>query len=259
MERTLTLITTYWNRKKQLQNTLRSIAGYGHDVNIIIVDDCSTDGEDIHCFETDKITVIRLDNKKWVNPCIPFNIGFSLVKSDIVIIQNAECLHIGDVVGHALVNAKRGIYLSYCAFSIDKGLTDRITAGEDANKLIAQYMNQSPRPAGWGMNGWYNHPAYRPAAYHFCSAIMRDDLYALGGFDERYAKGSAYDDDDFICRVRKMGMRIDFVKSPMVVHQHHEAFDAGSIPIMMNINYQLFDKTKLTKEYDAKPYNKIYK
>lgn len=248
---------TFWNRKRQLSNTLRSIAQYGNDVNIIIVDDCSTDGEDITCFETDKIKVVTLTDKTWVNPCIPFNIGFSLVNTDIVIIQNAECIHIGDIVGHALANCRNGQYLSYSAFSADKDVSARFDSTDDFRKVIEPYLHAT-READWGGNGWYNHSVYRPKAYHFCAAITREDLYSLGGFDERFAKGSGFDDDEFITRIRRKGMIIHYIYPPFVVHQWHNPFYCGEIPAMMAINGNLFEKTIHSGIVDVKPYNRIY-
>jgi GT2 family glycosyltransferase len=247
---------TYYNRKKQLQNTLRSIAQYGHDVNIIIIDDCSTDGEDVHCFETDKISVITLRNKTWVNPCIPFNIGFSLVNTDIVLIQNAECMHMGDIIGHALANIKNGTYLSYGAFATKKQLTDRIYRGEDPGEVIKPYAEICTEETEWC--AWYNHPVHRSAAFHFCAAIMREDLYSLGGFDERYAKGSGWDDNDFILRIRKKGMNVRIIYPPFVIHQHHEPFYCGDIPTMMRINYNHYMIAEKSRSFDVKPTNKIY-
>jgi glycosyltransferase involved in cell wall biosynthesis len=253
----LTIVMTYWNRKAQLQNTLRSIAQYGHDINIIIVDDCSTDGQDITCFEADKISVITLKNKTWVNPCIPFNIGFSLVNSDIVLIQNAECMHIGDIIGHALANCKKGTYISYGAFAIKQHLNEPLSQAKDVESFIKPYMDSTIVENS--NSAWYTHQVYRPAAFHFCAAITKQDLYELGGFDERFANGSGYDDNDFIDRIRKKRMRVEIVHPPFVIHQWHEPFYCGEVQKMMYINYEIFDASRKSGIYDVKPYNKIFK
>jgi GT2 family glycosyltransferase len=253
----LTIVATYWNRKAQLANTLRSIAQYNNDVNIIIVDDCSTDGEDIHCFETDKISVITLKNKTWNNPCIPFNIGFSLVNSDIVLIQNAECYHVGDIIGHAIENCKKGTYISYGAFAIKKHLNQALTDSKDVASFIKPYMDSCTAESK--DCAWYTHPTLRPAAFHFCAAITREDLYELGGFDERYAAGSAYDDNDFVLRIQNKRMKVEIAYPPFVIHQWHEPFYCGDIPKMMYINYLLFDAARKSQNYDVKPYNKIFR
>jgi glycosyltransferase involved in cell wall biosynthesis len=256
----LTIVMAFWNRKQQLLNTLRSIEQYGHDVKIIIVDDASTDNQDIaNLNSTDKIKVVTLKDKWWINPCIAFNTGLIMADTDIVIIQNPECIHVGDVIGHTLANIKEGTYLNYSALAINDQLTGRISNGEDVKEVIAPYMKSAIWIENWDGNGWYNHPLYRAVMLHFCSAIMRSDLYSLGGFDERYANGSAFDDNEFLCRIMKKGMNIKMIEDPFVVHQAHYPFYCGDVMTLMNINNDRFIQTQASHEYDVKPYNNIYK
>ena len=249
---------TYWNRKKQLSNTLHSIRQYGHDVEIIVVDDASTDGEDIHCFEDANTHVITLKDKTWINPCIGFNSGFKYATGDIIIIQNAECLHVGDIVSHALSHVSEGIYLSYSALAINGQTTKRINDGENVVTVITPFMHNKMTDT-WDGNGWYNHPVYRNEAYHFCCAIMRSDLYDLGGFDERYADGLGFDDNELLTRIIKKRMTIRMIEKPFVVHQDHPKFQPGDVSSLMAINALKLEKTKKRKEYDVKSFNSIYK
>jgi GT2 family glycosyltransferase len=53
---------------------------------------------------------------------------------------------------------------------------------------------------------------------------MKTDLDKVGGFDERYAKGISYDDDDFLYRVNDKGLSIKIVNDPFVIHQYHPPF-----------------------------------
>ena len=252
----VTIVMTYWNRKPQLINTLRSIEKYGHDVKIIIVDDASTNGDDILCLQNDNVRVITMKNKTWINPCIPFNTGFSQVDTEVVILQNAECMHNGDVVGHVLNNIGKNIYLNYSALSISDSMTKEVSAGGDVADIVAPYMDKAFDANSW--IGWYNHPKYRDKMYHFCSAIMREDLYDLGGFDERFADGLAYDDDEFIQRVIKKRMDVRIIRHPFVVHQFHEKFQPDGAEQLMGINRDRFKKACTQNEYDVKKYNKIY-
>lgn len=255
----ISIVMAYWNRKQQLLNTLKSINQYGHDFKMIIVDDASTDGQDITYLASDKIKIVTLKDKWWINPCIPYNIGFSMVDTDIVLIQNPESYHVGDVIGHALEHIQDGVYLNYSALALNGRETDKITAGQDVNEVVAPYMQSSINVVDWDGNGWYNHPVYRQEMFHFCSVITRKDLYDLGGFDERYANGSAFDDNEFLCRIRKRGLRIDMIENPFVVHQAHYPFYPGDVGELMSINAQKFEETKLRHEYDVKPFNTFYK
>jgi GT2 family glycosyltransferase len=253
----LTIVMAYWNRKQQLLNTLKSIDQYGHDYKMIIIDDVSTDNQDITCLNSDKIKVVTLKNKWWINPCIPYNIGFSMVDTDIVLIQNPECYHVGDIIGHTLRHIKDGVYLNYGAYSISTSLVDKITSGESIKDVIMPTVN-GPSTAPTEL-GWYNHSLYRPIMLHFCSAITSEDLYDLGGFDERYADGLAFDDNEFICRVQKKGMHVDIIDDPFVVHQQHSVEPHDNLDELMFGNSVRLGQTNISPLYDVKPFNKFYK
>jgi glycosyltransferase involved in cell wall biosynthesis len=257
--KSLTIVMTYWNRKIQLLNTLKSIPP---NTKIIIVDDASNDGDDITYLENDFIKVVTLKNKTWINPCIAWNAGFAAVSdSDIVIFQNCECIHIGNIVEHAINNARDGVYLNYSALSVDQPAVDKITSGENIIDVIQPIINLRRRVVSWGGDGWYNHPIYRPEMMNFCSGITYKDLYDMGGFDERYQDGLGYDDNEFLCRIRKKKMDIQFFETPFVVHQHHcpFPFNAKEIEELMKINEARLHATQAAGTYDVKSYNKLFK
>lgn len=255
----ISIVMTFWNRKQQLLNTLKSIAKYNHDIEIIIVDDASTNGEDISYLANDYIKVAVLKDKTWINPCIGFNTGFSMATGDLIIIQNSECYHVGDILRHAKKNVAPNRYVTYSALSVNEEVTRQITEGADVKTLVAPFMERSIDVPDWDGNGWYNHSAFRPGAYHFCSAILRDDLYDLGGFDERYFDGLGFDDNELLARIHKKGMHISIIDYPFVVHQWHPKFQPGDVPSLMYPNGVRLDETKANDYYDVKPYNNIYK
>lgn len=257
MNKTVSIVMAYYNRKPQLLNTLASIRHFGHEVEVVIVDDASNDGDDIYALESGSIKVVRIVDKTWINPCIAFNMGFVNATGDVIIIQNPECIHVGDIVGHVLDNIKDGLYLNYSAYSINKSITERIIAGEDVVSAINPIENRIV-PTNME-NGWYNHPVYRPYMLHFCSAITRKDLWELGGFDERYFDGLAFDDNDFLHRLNMKKMKITMIENPFVVHQWHNVHFEGDVVGLMTKNGERFAETRQSKEYDVKPYNKIFK
>jgi len=73
---------------------------------------------------------------------------------------------------------------------------------------------------GVSSDGWYQHSKYRPVGYHFTSAIFKTKLDEIGGFDEEYAYGIGYDDDDFLRNVVKK-CNLKFYDDPFVIHQYH--------------------------------------
>lgn len=216
----ISVVMSYYNRKQLLLNTLESFKQYdGIDYEVIVVDDASSDEHRLE--DVPGIKLIRVDpeDKTWVNPCIPFNMGFSYTIGDVVVLQNPECRHEGNILQYVMDNISDDNYLAFGCISLNK----------DGSMAM-----------------WYNHSVYRPCAYHFCSAITKKNLTELGGFDERYKDGTSYDDDEFILRVKRKGLNVMIVDTPLVSHQcHHE----NGWPINNNENVDLYRNVTL-KEVD---------
>jgi GT2 family glycosyltransferase len=162
---------------------------------------------------------------RWVGGMMVLNTGFLYAlkqKADVVLIQNAECYHVGDVITKAASVTDRN-YISFGCYSLDEETTF-------SKHDIFEVIKKSDRGARIdGENAWYNHPTKRPVGYHFCSAITAANLKKLNGFDERYMDGVAYDDNDFLSRIRLLRLRIDITEDPFVVHQWHFS-GHGAIP-----------------------------
>lgn len=210
----ISIVMAYYNRQALLDRTMKSIEkSQIKDYEVIIVDDASD--EPCVCPQA---KVLRIEPKdKWYhNPCIPYNKGFREATGDIVIIQNPECMHVGDILDYADKNARTNLYISFGCYAINPTETENLDNGILPEKINSTFVID-------GRHGWYNHTTYRPKAYHFCSAIMRQDLVALGGFDERYANGVAFDDDAFIRSIKRK-MPVVIIDDPYVIHQYHHHF-----------------------------------
>lgn len=237
----ISIVTAYHNRKDLLINTLKTINNSEYkDIEFILVDDCSSEEhrvEDlIEQFPFLRVIRVEKEDKWYVNPCVVFNKGFKEVKGDIVILQNPECLHVGDILNVAS-EIDVDEYLSFACYSIDKDKTDKISSLPDLNfESLLNIVEPEPKSVGSdGDNGWYNHSKFRPMGYHFCSVIHKSNLDKLGGFDERYADGIAYDDNEILVRISRMGLKIKIPNNPFVVHQWHYSSN----------NYQHLEATKL--------------
>lgn len=223
----ISVVTAYYNRKKLFTRTLKSMLSYygSIDFEVIVVDDGSDEAERLEDLQADFpfLRIIRLEkeNKWYKNPCIPFNIGFEAVKGDKIIIQNPECYHFGAVLEYVDQHLQENDYLSFGCFSLDKTTTDTEELLFDKKNIDKLILENNKTFVKNGDLGWYNHSQFRPEAYHFCASMTKQDLYDLGGFDERYAKGVGYDDDDFIWRVKQKKMNIKFVDDVVVLHQNH--------------------------------------
>lgn len=216
----VSIVMAYYNRLPQTLQTLKTIQPQPlhYTAEVIIVDDGSSEEHDLEPHIKDlglDITLIKIspNEKWWTNPCIPYNIGFREAKGRVVVIQNPECAHVGDLIMKAF-GTRDDEYLSFHCYSLNEEDTEYyLRTGE-------YYL--ADKAVGFdGDSGYYNHEFFRPRALHFCSAITKKTLDEIGGFDEDYANGIAFDDDDFVRRVLAKGLDIKFIDKPFVLHQHH--------------------------------------
>ena len=244
----ISIVMAYHNRRRQLLMTLDSIRYFGNP-EIIIVDDASDERID----DISGITLIRIEpgQKTWVNSCIPYNMGFAQAKGDVIIIQNPECIHIGDILKYT-ENIKEGTVFSHAAYSLDYHLEYNDYDPDGLRYLILG----EPQRSQIEHHGWYNHSKYRPVGYHFCMSMMRTDLERLGGFDETYAPGVGFEDDDLVRRIKKAGMDLQIIDDPFVIHQKHKRTNYMGIWDKRMLNSDLFQRTENSPA--KSPNNKYY-
>jgi GT2 family glycosyltransferase len=244
----------YYNRKRQFINTLESIAQSSiKDIELILVDDASYPEERVDDL-VDKypfMRIVRVDRKdKWyVCNCMPTNRGIAEAKGDIIVLQNPECAHVGDVLKYIQENVTDDNFLSISTYAFNHNWLGRC-------KDIIKNPYVFPQQRFTRDIGWYNHPVYRPVYFHFCAALTRKNMTLLGGFDERYAMGIARDDVEFIDRVDRLGLKKDIPTKVCVVHQWHskvEHFHEGNYRNRIDRNRAIYtiltcNETSIWKE-----------
>lgn len=231
------------NRKTLLERTLQTIALSAHkDLEVICCDDASDEGERLESLTTNypflKVIRVEPENKYYCNPCIPYNITFKAAIGDIVIIQNPENFWLNDIGRYVNEAIRPNDYLVFGCYALDEETTKKvfnITVGE-TNWQEDTLVTIGPMNHKIGPSGYYQHSKYRPEYFHFCSAMYRKDLEELGGFDERYANGIAYDDGELLARIRRKGMKIIPVDDLMVVHSFHPAHSSNQVLVAKNHN-----------------------
>lgn len=209
----ISICMAYYNRKDQLYKTIESIKSSNEEYEIILVDDGSDSDQALIDIESPGYRSISSPKEKtWVNPCIAYNKAIALAKGDIVIIQNPECMHIGNVLKYTKDNLKKYQYMAFSCLSWDQS---------ELNIDEAKSLNYAA--AGQCSKGWYHHPVYNNRPFHFCVAIHKDNLDKLNGFDERFKDGPCYDDSDLVRRAQKLGLQIVSPTDPFVIHQWHDS------------------------------------
>lgn len=221
--KSLSLVMTYHNRPRQLQITLESIQYYCNRkwfeefLEIIIIDDASDLSQEalratagialpIH------IEYIKPEDHWWINPCIPFNMGIKQAQGDIVCLQTPECVHTGgDLLGYFRENVTNQNYLTASCMT-------SLTEVSHKYPMFEKFLDVAPSIAMAQNVSWAGRK------YHFLSAMSRSNMEQLGGFDETYADGYAYDDDEFLFRAEESGLDVQLLPSTVgyVVHQFHQ-------------------------------------
>jgi len=228
----ISIVTAYYNRKSQFTNTLKtiSLSSVIDDVELIVVDDCSSEEHRLEGIEKEFpfVRVIRLESEdRWyTNPCVPFNKAINEAIGDIIVLQNPECLHVGDILSDIALSINDEKYITYGVYSINKRTTDRLNdltyhegVFNEIKNTITPMNNRNY--AGEGQACWYNHSKHRPAGYHFVGAMTKTNMNKLNGFDERYANGIGFDDDEFLHRIKLLGLKTEIHDKPFALHQWH--------------------------------------
>lgn len=206
----VSIVTGYHNRRPQFLETLKSIErSEVKDIEVIAVDDGSNDANRIEILQNrfPFLKVIRLEakDKWWRNPCVPFNIGIKAAKGDIILLQNPECKHHSDILSHVVNNVNDDNYISYCTYALQPGETEK--------------------PNKFDNGRWYTHQIHRPAYFHFCAALTKFNMDKLNGFDERFAPGFDWDDNEIVERIKRLGVKLIITdETDLALHQHHDSF-----------------------------------
>jgi glycosyltransferase involved in cell wall biosynthesis len=226
-QRTVSIVMTYFDRMAQLFASLRSFQLHNYeDFELIIVDDASVHeplSEDLfNSLGFPVKLVVMPKKKKYLNPCIPFNTGFARANGEIIIIQNAECIHLDNILEHARNILTEKDYFSYSCYSFSEEKTFALITQRNWNLEQARALLTMHKGAGeLGEDAWYNHSIYRPRSYHFTSAISSRNLEVLGGFDPRYSQGIGHDDNEFVLRIARLGLNKRIIDDHTVIHQWH--------------------------------------
>lgn len=225
----ISIVTSYYNRKQLFVETLKTIKKSSvKDIEFVVVDDGSDPPHRLENLQSQfpflKIIRLEKENKWYINPCVPFNIGIRATQGDKIVLQNPECLHVHDVLKCVDEELNDSNYISMSCYAVDSK-QNRSVPKHNSHGTLEEFMRTLPQKVyiGGDNAGWYNHSRFRPTYFHFCSALTRNNMKKINGFDERMANGIGYDDDEIIQRIRMLGVEMIIKDDVSVIHQYHDS------------------------------------
>lgn len=227
------IVMGYFNRKEQTIHTLQKFKRYNKNFNfeVIIVDDNSREEEKLHDILNNYnypiiYKVISTTEKgNNINPCVVYNRGFALTRGKIIVIQNPEVIHYTNILkALSKKNFKNNYFtlpvISSPSFNHNKIIFKSINDKVLPENLIEYLQKENENTAYKSTKGWYNHWKYRNENFHFCSAISKENLDILEGFDETYGPNMWYDDNEFVLRISRF-LKIKQLKKQLAIHLYH--------------------------------------
>jgi len=248
----ISIVMGYYNRKQQTINTLNYFKNYkDYNFEVIIVDDNSTPEHQLddiiknYTFPIKYIKITAEEKGDRINPCVTYNKGFKEAEGECVIIQNPECIHHGNILEYVNTKLTGDDYIAFSCYNC---------SSHELTQELLNNVSLINDPAFHRRNQftWYNHPVYRPVHYHFCAAITNDNLKLLGGFNEEFAKGAWYDDNEFLLSIKQnLNLNIKTIDpndGGFVIHQWHPR-DAESKITPLEHNQLIIYNKKLYEMY----------
>ena len=213
------IIMPYMDRPVLLHNTLVSLYhwyGARDDWEIIIVQDskCAypADLQDVVDIWTRRgldIRVVDQEAPDSYGPSLLFNRGVAECRGRYIILTSPEIYHEANILA-GLDKEFEANPDQYVICSCMNRTRPRV------NRKIKRYGDLQGEASQW-----IQHSVHRPARYHFCSALSKALYLQAGGFDERFAAGFCFDDDDFRESVIKAGIPITQRDDLLTTHQWH--------------------------------------
>lgn len=217
MGSSISIVMTAYKRHKQLEKTLESIRTQTRKPDQIVVVEDGYDGgvtQGVCIAAKNEGLPVEYYSRKhrpnlnYSNAAIPKNIGIKKATGDILLIQCAEVRYTSpNDIANMVRPVEENEEVSACAYC----------HALDAEGQFLQWYAGPERCAGWFLD--------------FCQCIRRDKVLAIGGFDEDYTS-YGLEDDDFAMRLRKSGIKYQWVPEVLVQHQWHPHFNADSEPTL---------------------------
>lgn len=213
------------------------------DVEIIVVEDTKNfNSNDMHGLLTRIIEKYKelLKISLILDPCVSYNAstrynrGVEKASGSIIMLTNPETPHTSDILKDLDKVDFTDTYI-VCACSA-------MHLKEDKGNFF---------DSSFSFYHWYQH-ATRNLLFHFCSAISKENYNKIGGFDEQYSRGLAYEDANFVKRVEKSGMAIvtrDDLVTYHIEHSRDYSLTKEETEERININKSLWESQLSSQKF----------
>lgn len=195
------VIMPYYKRP-ELMFTLRvyvELYKNRNDIEIIVVEDSKNNKDKqfhdqlisiINTYKNDLNIKLVLDHKVSYNPSSKYNLGFKVSTGLILMLTSPEIFHTVNIFDAIDKENMNNLYIICSCKSV----------------FLEGNKGGTFKDIKFRTNRWYQHTKFRDVRYHFCTLVSKSDYEKIGGFNEVYCAGIAYDDDNFVKRVQKAGL-----------------------------------------------------
>jgi hypothetical protein len=214
------ILIPYYNRAGQLHNTFISYVHHykdRDDYEVVLIEDAKTVCDKVEHEKlnsvlntfSSKLTLVRLldDRPDLYNPGRLFNKLFNNSKGEFIVLTCAEVFHKDNVLN----------WFDY-EFDRDKNVYAVCTTAycRNCKMFISNFEDFD-----YEISHWCEHIDIGLYCRHFCSAMHRNNYDKLGGFNEIFNNGIAFEDDEFKDRAIGLLPVVNDVNI-VVVHQDHD-------------------------------------
>lgn len=233
----ITICMSYYNRKPQLKNTLFSFlqSKRFNDIFLVIVDDASDPEHEL--FDADipfphLLIKYKKEQKWWYNCGYANNVALQNIpkETDVILLQNPENYHIGDVIDRAS-SVPDNKYLAFACYYM---LPHSKLTGPIHSNNHAEYLKE----------GWVCHSKYKPNYLNYTCALTPATLQKIGLFDSRFYHGVCFDDNEWVERIEWLGIEREMCDDPYTKHQFHERVFMDKYVQLEDINRSIINEIR---------------